>query len=243
MRRSVATSAPALDRPHERRDVAAVHLEVHVEVARDLAARRAEAVGDGGAAAAVPLVEDHAQVEPRVRGHDLAAGSRACASRLTSSTKTTSNGRPACSSVSRISAKLAREVLGLVVAGEHQAQVRGAPPRSGPASRTASITRSTSVARRAAGAAAGAAASPPRGRSPAAPTSSAERPRVGRRVQGDVVERRHDALRPQRAKRRVAQPRRPGRGGRRCGGSARAPAARAGRRTPRSAAQPARPSR
>ena len=59
-----------LDRPHQRRDVARVDLEVDVEVAGDLPAGGAEAVGDRGAAAPVRLVEDEREVQARVRGHD-----------------------------------------------------------------------------------------------------------------------------------------------------------------------------
>ena len=135
-----------LDRPNERRDVPAVHLEVHVEVAGDLAPRGAEAVGDGGSASAVRVVEDHAEVEVPVGGHDLLQDrARAVAARVVDEDDLE---RPA-----RLLERLAdlgearEEVLGLVVAGEHEAQVRAAPAHArDPVSRTAATTRSTSPA-------------------------------------------------------------------------------------------------
>ena len=137
MRRTRGHVGALLDRLHERRDVPAVHLEVHVEVAGDLAPRGAEAVGDGGSAAAVRVVEDHAEVEVRVGGHDLLQDrAGAVAAHVVDEDHLERPARP----LERLAdlGEARAEVLGLVVAGEHEAQVRGGPAHArDPVSRTA----------------------------------------------------------------------------------------------------------
>ena len=192
MRRTRRHVGALLDRAHQRRDVAAVHLEVHVEVAGDLAARRAEAVGHGGAAAPVPLVEDHAESQLAGARRRSRAGSRACGrgSRRPrrGSRRASAPARGASRGSRRSSPRGARPRCSRRARGSGAG--RRATLRPPPAARP-SITRVDVVVRRAAGGAAGAAASRPRGRSPGSSPAAAERAAVGRRVQRHVVERRH----------------------------------------------------